>query len=112
MLLGGGLQATDAGADEDANFVEIDLVQVQAGVFEGLPGGVNAELGKAIGAAGILGRRKSGGGVEAVYFAGDLSIEGGGIKVGDAVDAALSSQEILPQALNVVAQGRNRTQAV
>ena len=33
MLLGGGLQAADAGADEDADFVPVDFVEIQPGIL-------------------------------------------------------------------------------
>ena len=36
VLVAGGLQSADAGADEDADFVAVFLVEVQAGILQRL----------------------------------------------------------------------------
>ncbi len=82
-LLGDGLQAADAGADEHADFVAVDPVKVQARIAQGLPGGMDAELGEAVGAPDFLGGRKGGSWVEILDLGGDLAVELGGVEAGD-----------------------------
>ena len=48
-------EAADPGADHCADAVAVGLVEVKAGVVERLPTGVDAELGKPVGAADLLG---------------------------------------------------------
>ena len=60
VLFDGRLQAADAGAEDDADFVAVFLVEIQAGIQQRLISGVNAELRVAVGAPDFLGRRKRG----------------------------------------------------
>jgi len=60
MLLGNGFESANAGADEHAAVVGIYLVKVESGIPYGLPGGIDAKLGKAIRAPHILGRGNAG----------------------------------------------------
>ena len=57
-LGGGGFQSADAGADDDADFVAIQLVEFRAGILERRPRGMDAELRVAVRAPDILRRRK------------------------------------------------------
>ncbi len=104
MLVGGGFQTPDARADEHADLVAVGLVQVQAGIQQRLPGGVDPELGEAIGSTRVLGGRESRCRIELFNFSGDAGIKGRRIEVRDPVDAALAGQEIFPHGLHVVAQ--------
>ena len=99
-----GLQSADPGADEHAHFIAVDPLEVQARVAQGLPGGVQAKLGEAVGAPDFLGGGQGGAGVECLHLAGDLRIEPGGVEAGDAADAAPAGQQVLPKLVHLVAQ--------
>ena len=112
VLLGDGLQAADAGADEDADFVAVDLVQVQPGILERLPGGINAELGIAVRAPDFLGRGKGRGGVEVLHLAGDLGVECRGVERGDRVDAALARERLFQKVSTSLPRGETTPRPV
>jgi hypothetical protein len=44
MLLGGRLQSADARTDDDTDFVAVFLVEVEAGIKQGLMAGIDAKL--------------------------------------------------------------------
>ena len=75
MLLGGRGQAADAGADDDADFVAVFLVEIEAGIEQRLMPGVDAELRIAVRAPDFLRRRKRRRGIKIFHLAGDLRVE-------------------------------------
>ena len=107
VLFCNGLEPANAGADENAALVGVDLVEVDSGIPDGLPGGMYTELGITISAPDILGRGKSGGNIKVFYLGSDLSIETRRVKGGDLIDAAASRDEVRPKGIQVVAHGRN-----
>ena len=110
MLLLDGVEAADAGADEHPDLVAVDLFQIETGIQQRVMPGGDAELGVTIRAAHILGRRKSGQGIEVFHLTRDLGVELGHIEERDAVDAALAREDVLPQVIHA-AEGGDRTQA-
>ncbi len=72
QLVAGGLQPADAGAEEHADFVQVFLVEFEAGIFQRAPRGIDAELRIAVRAADFLGRRKRRRRVKVFHLAGDL----------------------------------------
>ncbi|MPM89788.1 hypothetical protein SDC9_136900 [bioreactor metagenome] len=111
MLLGSGGQAADARADVNAALIEVFLGQVESGILQSLPGGMNAELGVAIGPAHFLGIRKSRGRVEVFHFRRDLGVKLGGVESRDTVYATFSCEEILPVSFKVGAYRGDDTHA-
>ena len=93
----GRLQAADAGADEHADFIAIDFVQIEAGILQRLPTGINAELGEAIRAADFLRRRKGGRGSKFFTSAAIWRVKLRRVKGGDSVDAALARRSGYPK---------------
>ena len=110
-LFGDGLQAADAGPDEHTDFVPVDAVQVETRIAKCLDGSMDAELGKAVGAPDFLGRREGGKWVKTLDLGGNLAIELRGIEARDLRDAALASQEVLPESVHLMTQGGNHAQA-
>ncbi len=104
VLIGCGPQAADARADEHADLIAVNVVQVQPGVVQGLPGGIHAELREPVGPPDLSWGRKGRGGVEVLDFGGDLGVEPGGIERRDSCDAALPRQEAFPESGDIVAQ--------
>ena len=97
-LLGDGLQPADARADEHADFIPVDLVQVQAGIAQGLPAGMHAELREAVRAPDFLGDGQRGRRVEVLDLGGDLaSRTATGSKRVILVDAALAGEQVAPR---------------
>ncbi|MFM1944049.1 MAG: hypothetical protein RI897_3031 [Verrucomicrobiota bacterium] len=66
-------------------------------------------MGEAVGAADFFGGGEGWGGIEVPDFGGYLRGEAGGIEGLDAVDAALSFEDIFPESVNGVAQGGDDT---
>ena len=64
MLFLDRVQAADAGADERAHFVAVDLLQIEVRIQQRLMRGDDGELGEAIGPPHFLGRRKCRRGIE------------------------------------------------
>lgn len=110
MLVLGGPQPANAGADENAHFVPVGLLEVEPRVLEGLPAGVDAEMAEAVGAANLLRAGESGSGVEIPNFSGDLAVVAIDIEQRDAIDAALAGEDVLPKGGGVVAEGRDDSQ--
>ena len=97
-------QAADPGADHRTDAVAVGLLEVEAGVFERLPAGVDAELGEPVGAPNLLGRRECRRGVELLHLAGDGAGEAVSVERSDRVEAALAGEEVLPERLNPLAK--------
>jgi hypothetical protein len=104
------LQSADAGADEGTDVVGIGLGEIETGILERLPGGVDSELGIAVGAAGFLRRRKRGSGVEILDLRSDLRVERGGVKGRDFFDAAFAGDEVIPENVHAVSEGCHDTE--
>ena len=73
--------------------------------------GENAELGKPVGAPDFLGRRKRGQRIKMFHLAGDLGVERRCVKGTDAVNAALSGDEVLPKHVSFIPERRDDPQA-
>ena len=76
-----------------ADFVAVHLVQIEPGILERLPCGIDAELRETVGAPDLLGRRERGAGIEILHLAGDLCVERRRVEGGDSVDAALAGNQ-------------------
>ena len=111
MLFGGGGQAADAGADDDADFVAIFPVKHEAGIKQRVMRGENAELGEPVGMPDFLRRRKGGCGIEIFHLAGDLRFKRRRIERADAVNAALPGDDVVPKDVGLVSQRRDHTKA-
>src|SRR5262245_32108756 len=72
---------------------------------------MDAKLGESVRAPGVFGGRESRAGLEVADFTGDLGIERRRVEVGDALDAALACNDLLPQGRNVIAQRSHSPQA-
>ena len=79
-LLGGGGQTADAGADDDADFVAVFMVEVEAGIEQRLVPGENAELRITIRPPDFLGRRECRERIKIFHLTGDLGVERRGVK--------------------------------
>ena len=110
VLFGRGLQAADARTNENTDLIPIDPVQVQARVPQGLPGGVHPKLSEPVGAPHFLGGRKCRGRLEILDFARNLRVECGRIERLDLVYAALAGHQMVPERVEIGAQGRHDTQ--
>lgn len=110
MLLLCRREAADARANENADFVAISVVQVQTRIQQGLMGGKNAELRKAVRPPGLFGRGESFRRIEVSDFCRDLCIKAAGVEMSDILNAALAGNEIGPEALHVVAKRRGNAQ--
>ena len=75
------------------------------------PGGMDAELGKAVGAPDFLGRREGGKRVEILDLGGNLAVELRGIEAGDPGDAALAGEQVVPESVHLMTQRGNHAQA-
>ena len=104
-------EAADAGADHGADAFAVSLLEVEPGVVECLPAGVDAELGEAVGAANLLGRGKRLGSVELLHLAGDGAGEALGVEGGDGGDAALARGDVLPEVIDALAKRGDDTDA-
>jgi hypothetical protein len=111
VLLLGGVQAADAGADEHADFIAVRLGQIKAGIQQGLVAGENAKLREAVGALEFLGRGKRGGGIEVLDLGGNLAIEAGGVEGADPVNAALAGRDLAPERVHLLPEGGNHPEA-
>ena len=96
-------EAADTGADHGADAFAVGLLEVEPGVVECLPAGVDAELGEAVGAANLLGRERLGG-VKLLHLAGDGAGEALGVEGGDGGDAALARGDVLPEVIDALAK--------
>ena len=105
------VQAADAGADEHADFVPVDLLQVEPRVQQSLMGGDDGKLGETICAADLLWGRKCGSGIEVRHFSGNPAVEGGNVEGGDLVDAALAGQHVVPKDIELLSEGGDDAQA-
>src|ERR1019366_5719964 len=110
-LLGDGLQAADARADEHANLVAIHLLQIQTRIEQGPPARIHGELRKTVRAPHFLGRRQRGERIKRLYFSGNLRVETGRIEASDLVDAALAVEQAGPEGIHLVSQWSHRPQA-
>ncbi len=111
ILIGEGLQSTNAGSDEDANTVSGDLGGIQPGMEHGLLGGSHGELRVAIRPAGVFLVTK----ILLRFKIQDLgrkaAIVLGGIPDGDRRDAALACHKVIPRGIDVEAEGSDRSHA-
>jgi hypothetical protein len=89
----------------------VDAVKVKPRIAQGLPAGMDAELGKPIRAPDFLRCRKCGQWVEVLHFGGNLGVELRGIKAGNSGDAALAGDQVGPEGINLVTQGGNDAEA-
>src|SRR5258706_1314738 len=88
-------QPADARADIDTDASRIGLGDLEAGVFQRLNPGRDAEVDEAVHAARLL-RRQVRGDVEVLYLACDLAGERTCVEMRDAADAGLCGKEPLP----------------
>jgi hypothetical protein len=102
-------QATDAGADVDADALGIGLRRVEPGVAQRLDAGRHAEMDEGIHPARFL-RGQVGGDVEVLHFAGNLRLERRGIELRDAADPALSGKQVVPGFGNAIPNRRDKSQ--
>src|SRR5258708_1258744 len=106
MLHDRSLKTADSRTYEDAYFIRVCLFQVQSGVAQRLPRGVNAILCKAIGAPDFLWRWKCGGGIEGFYLSRDLCVILRGIEGGDSFHAAFAGDQSIPERVEIVSNRR------
>src|SRR6059036_2273943 len=104
MLFFHRVESADAGTDKHADFVAIDLVQVQTGILERLVARIDAELREAVGPANFFGGRKSRRRIKILHLGGYLAIVVGNVEGCDLVDAAAPGDEVGPERVDVVAE--------
>ena len=111
MLFGRRRQAADAGADDDADFVAVFLVEFEAGIHQRAPRGIDAELRVTIRAADFLRRWKRGREVEILHLPGDLRVERCRVEGGDPVNATLAGDEAVPKNVQLMSERRDDAEA-
>src|SRR5258708_3022390 len=94
-------QPADSRADIDADASGIGLGDLEAGVFQRLNPGRDAEMDETVHAARLL-RRQVRGDVEVLYFACDPTGEQTRVEVGDAAYAGLGGKDARPGFVNSV----------
>ena len=99
-------EPADTAADEAANLVAIQFLEIHSRIFECLPAGVDAQLSKAIGAPHFFDVWKSRGGIEVLDLRGDLAREAADVKRGHPFDATLAGDDIVPKRFYLTAERR------
>src|SRR5262249_42724052 len=106
VLLLERLHASDARADDDAASVAIDGFEIQSRRPDGLVGGHDRVLDEAIHPLRLLAVHDSLG-REALDLAGEASLERGGIEPRDRAGPGLALQQVIPEFLQGVPDGRD-----
>ena len=112
VLLVGRLQAADAGADKHADFVAVGFVEIQAGIAQRLPAGIDAELANSDRCGGLPWAKETRASDRNPYLGGDLDVELRGVERGNPVDAAFAGDQVVPKGVDVVAQGETTPKPV
>src|SRR5947209_6896254 len=110
MLLLELIETANAAADNDAAAVRIFPAEVQAAVLNRRDRRYQGELSEAIEPAGHLGL-ESRLGIEVLHLAAEVNLEGGGVELFDAADAAPAGAERAPEFLDVRGEGVDRPQS-
>jgi hypothetical protein len=105
------LKSSDAGAQEHADLIQVLLFEVEPGILERPPSGIDAEVGEAICPPHFLTIREGGCWIEVADFRRDLAIVAADVEPGHAINAALSGKDVAPYGVRINAQRRNATQA-
>ena len=111
MLILERFQATDAAADNDAEALAIDLLQIEAAVGHRHFCRRHRELSETIGAAWVLRVLEKIFRLEVADFGRDLAIVPFGIEGLDSLDSADAIEAIAPEAVDVIADRRDSAEA-
>jgi len=104
-----GVNTADTGPDQNADAVQIGLLQVKAGVTDGLAAGNRRELNEPRQMAGLFGIEMIQG-VVIKDIAANTAIEQGRVKVGDGSYTAFAFDEGLPEFLDPGPDRRDNAQ--
>src|SRR5438128_1336347 len=104
-------QSADAAADDHAEAIAIDLPQVDAAILNRHLGGSHGQLNETIGTPYVFGVLKIILRLEVAHFTADFAIVVGGVEGLNPADAAFAFNEIFPKRLEIVADGRDNTEA-
>ena len=110
MLLLGGVQTADTGPDVDPDVVAVFSLQVQPGILERSPTGINAEVGETVGSSHFFGTGEGRHRIEVANFRSNLAIEGGNVEGAHAPDTTFSGQDVFPDGIGIQPQRGGTTQ--
>ena len=102
-------QATDTGADIDADAVRVGFGDLDAGIADRLDARSHAVMDEHIHAARFLGGQ-IGGDVESLHLAGNARSEVTRIEAGDRTNATLAGDQVFPGLGNSIADRRNHAE--
>src|SRR5205814_312629 len=104
-------QSADAAADDHADAIAIDLLQVDAAILDRHLGGSHGQLNETICAPDVFGVFEKVFWIELAHFTADFAIVVRGIEGLNPADAAFAFDEIFPKRLEIVADGRDNAEA-
>ncbi len=105
-----GLHAADAGTDDHAKALGVDLGDIQLGVVDGHPGGGDGVLRVAVVALGLL-RVHELARIEVTHLGPDLGREIRRVETRDAGDTGTALGQGVPEGLGIMAKRRQATDA-
>src|SRR6266480_6513151 len=103
-------QSADAAANDDAEAIAIDLLQVEAAIPDRHLGRTHGQLNETISAPDIFGVLKEILRIEIAHFPADFAIVVRGVEGLNPADATFAGNEIFPKRLEIVADGRDNTE--